>query len=73
MCNPHECSNAVLGHDDWRKGPCGQNPRELLDKIKRLQAIVNAQATIITYYETEHDRAEYEVTFLMNCWKQNRS
>ncbi len=40
MCNPHECSNAKLGNDDWQKGPCGQNPRELTDEIERLQAIV---------------------------------
>ena len=40
MCNPHECSNAVLGNDDWQEGPCGQNPRELLDENERLRALI---------------------------------
>ena len=38
MCNPYECSNAVRGEDDWKEGPCGENPGDLKAEIERLKA-----------------------------------
>lgn len=42
MCNPLECVNADLSRgddlDDWIKGPCDENPGQLLSKIAQLQA-----------------------------------
>lgn len=56
MCDQHNCPNEGRGEDGLILGRCGEDPGELIEKIKRLEAYVGTNDLRSDYQSADHMR-----------------